>query len=50
MHGLEAGVKTGGAGDGNLRERINKWIRSGKKNRGPGANLSKREKEWIRRS
>ena len=50
MHGLEAGVKTGGAGGGNLRERINKWIRSGKKNRGPGANLSKREKEWIRRS
>ena len=30
MHGLEAGVKTGGAGSGNLRERISKWIRSGK--------------------
>ena len=30
MHGLEARVKTGGAGSGNLRERISKWIRSGK--------------------
>ena len=50
MHGLEAGVKTGGAGGGNHRERISKWIRSGKENRGPGDNLRKREKEWIRRS
>ena len=49
MHGLEAGVKTGGTRGGNLRERINKWISSGKKP-GPGAKLRKKENAWIRRS
>ena len=41
MHGLEAGVKIGGAGGGNLRERINKWIRSGKKTGVRGPTLEK---------
>ena len=44
MHGLEAGVKTGGTGGGNLRERINKWVRSGKKKQGSGGQFKQKRK------
>ena len=44
MHGLEAGVKTGGTRGGNLRERINKWISSGKKTWSGGQIKEKRKR------
>ena len=48
MHGLVGVVKTGGAGGGNLRERINGLVVV--KKPGPGAKLRKKENAWIRRS